>query len=52
MAYYGRPVYYRGHLDKVKSMTLLHDLLLIQFYDGRVIAYENLGTPKVIFEEE
>lgn len=51
-AYYGGMIYYRGHLEKVREITLLHDLLLIKVEDGRVIAYEDLGTPKIIFEKE
>lgn len=51
MAYVGQKVFYRGHLQGVKEITFLHEYLLVKFDNGKVIAYD-LGTPKIIFEED
>ena len=51
MVYYGNDVKYKGFYQGVKSIVLLHERLLIQFDNGRVISYALDGVPKILFDE-
>lgn len=51
MGLFGNKIHYKGFYRGVKSMVLQHGSLLIQFDNGKIIAYDLPDVPKVLFDE-